>query len=461
MSTQPVTTPSMTEALQGAEKSLAAGLRALSGASAGNPPAADVPVPEPSPVGGPAASAPTSSAPASVPAPSTPPAATPPAPASVTDPAALRFLEMHKGDLTAALKAGIDYNNRLSAYARAHPEEFKPGGAADPKAPPVPLDQSTPFKAPETTPSTTPPTTPTSTTAETTLPERTVAPVEAQPVPETSEAAPEIQLDWNKISEEVGERTRMDAACTSLVQQWVQRDQRRGELEKEIVGNQQQLAYLNAKLQDPSLSLSEVDQADIKDSIRSLRFELNTSKQERMILLTEQQQLDQQFKSRRNEISDETASRYRSEAQEQVFSQELKETEERALSEMQRAWPAGLERVAKTHAIPTDFMDDFREEAKVAVQARWAVDPNFTFDASNLDSFLSPVAQRFMQRMDKYHRGQSAIYAQQAAQRASSPSPTLPPGVPPPQPPPSRPLTPEEIMVNARGEYAQRLRGFR
>ena len=360
--------------------------QAPSGAPAPAVEAAPPPAPapsEPEPVATPAVPA-AEPAPAAVSAP-----ATTPAPISVQDPAAKRFLEMHGGDPEKALKAAMEYNNRLSALAKTHPEAFRAGGVADPT---VPLPD-VPFVPPTVPPE----------------------PIPVQPV----------ELDPAQVRAETQAAVDQDAQATALIGKFAQNDTRLRTINTEARQIEGDLLYLQAKLKDPDFSADELKAADIKDKIRDARQELGILRQERIGLDAEQQQLDLRFQQRRQMAQDWVVSQLQSQANEQAMAQAVTQERNVSYQQLAAAWPSALDRAVQFHKIPADQVANFKKRAKVEAQARMGADSSFALD--DVDSFVQPLAKTFVEEMDGYHRARSAQYALQAATRAATPAPTSAP----------------------------------
>ncbi len=446
MATQP-NTPEIEAGLDSARSALAA---ALAGKPAGSPPVAAGSTPPPEPV------------PAVVPAPATPPAIppvqpgisgtmpagllpTPPSPAApagippapgtqpvppqFTDPAARRFLEMHQGNMEAALAKALRDNNRLAALARTNPDLFKPGAPADPSVPVVPevaqlfVDPAT--VAPGTTP---------------------VSPV-----------APEVPINWAQIAAETDKRaTEVDEVCRGYTQRWIDNEREIKRAATEVQAKQSRLGYLDSLLKDSSVELPELRAEEFKDERRTLLSEVSTLRQDAMLRIMANDRLDQLFRERRSQIYDEVARGYRTAATEQAFTAELQQIEATEYQRISSSWPGAVARTVASTGIPQDLKPDFENYAKQMVNAALA-DPSF--ELADVDSFLTAVAKGYFERLDRYHRAQAAQYGQLAVSRAASPSPSVAPGTPAPVVTPPSMLTPEEAIEGANRYLRERLRG--
>lgn len=388
-------TMEMAEGLAAASAAFASGIsgQAASGAPA---PAPASPAPE-APAPAPVETAPASSpaAPAAAPAPAAPvtpaPAAEPvPSPASpVADPAAQRYLEMHGGNVEAALKAALTYNNRLAALAKASPELFQSGAPGDPSRP-IP-ESAQPFVDPASIPAPLPP-------------------IQAEP-------------DQREVEREVDGYVQSDATATNLIRQFTTNAQ---VLEQRIVPEIQKLssevAYLERRLQDPEIKDDDLARGQIRDTIRTTKLDLTIARSEAQNLRDAQAQLDANFRQYRNQIAQQVYARHQSARAEQAEAQQYQSLESQSFQELTSSWSAAIQRVAATHALPADALADFKADAKTAALAALA-NPEFVLDPATLDAFLAPHAKRTMERLDRYHRTRSAEYAHLAEQRAATPAP--------------------------------------
>ncbi len=342
---------------------------------------------------------------------------------------------MHGGNVEAALAKALRDNNRLAALARTHPEDFRPSGVADPNAPPVAPAETQLF-------------------VDSTYPEAPRVPAEG----ELPGVAPAVPLNWAEITAEVDRIvTTVDQPCMGLARQWLTNDNVIKDAAKQITEKNQRLTYLTNLLSPNSgIEIPELKAEDLKDERRSLQSEIAGLKQDAMLRVLHNKELDREFIERRQRIHDSVAGHHQEAAQEQVFNAELTQIESAEYQRLSTAWPGALARTVASFGIPADLAQDFgnyaKQMANVALQ-----DPDY--ELSDVDAFMSEVGRGYMGRLDRYHRAQAATYGHLAVTRAGTPSPTPPPGTPAPVAPSPPSMTPEQAIDEANRVLRQRIRG--
>lgn len=424
------------------EAGIEAARAALTAAMSPSPVSAPVPTPVPAP---PVQAAPvsvptapvqgTEPSPSPIPTPSLAPApgqtVPPTAPAqpalSLTDPNARHFLEMHGGNVEAALAAALRYNNRLASLAKASPDLFKPGAPADPSLS-IPPEQSALFEDPAATMVTT-------------------------PVSAT--------LDWEQITADVDSLVNGDATCQSLINAWRHNAEIIQSAAKQVEEKANRLSYLSGLLDDKSIDLSELKHEELSDERRHLAFDVNTIRQDAMLRAMTNRDIDTQFRDHRRAIFDSISTTHQARVQEQATQAELTNLETAEFQRLSQEWPvaiaASIQSAGNPSGIPTDLRADFESYAKQVAQATRATDPSFVI--GNVASFVTGIVPQYLQRLETYHRAQAAIYATSASTRAATPSPTPPPGTSAaPTLDPAR-MTPDEIMEGIALSLRERMRG--
>jgi outer membrane biosynthesis protein TonB len=429
--------PNMTSGLEEATRDFASRLSGKPASTAGEaPPPAPTPTPEETPAPEPT---PQGTSPAPEPAPATPepPAAAPAVPPAtaqpeppataapdLTDPAARRFLEMHGGNLDKALRAALDYNNRLGRFAREHPEAFRPGGAADPGQDFRPEDV-VPFEEPQF---------------------------------ELHEPEP-VQLDAAKVQGTVDDRVYQDPEAMGLVQAyWANKFRLEGNpnrpqepgLNHQIGDITQQIDYEQRKLNDPDFASDDLRKADSEAKILRLETRLGLLEGERSRRLTEMANQNFQFMNYRSAVERHVVDELTRQAEEEALTNYDREVEQAEETRVLKEWPSVLQRVITENNIPPEQVEDFSNDAAEAYRAA-LFDDNLVVD--DLYGFLSGVGKRISARLDRYHRIRSGQYATAAATRAATPSPPTGPATG--APPPVQPKTTEEAIAEARNYYAQ------
>lgn len=401
---------------------------ALADALSGKPASPAEPTPTPTPAEPPPepaaepAAAPTEPAPAPAPEPVPEGGAPAPEPGEqFTDPAARRYLEMHGGNVEAALAKALADNNRLGQIGRTHPEHFQEGAPGDPNQP-LPDDPS----------------------------------LFGEPPPETPEDMPgfvEPELDPNVIQGEVNNRVQYDQQASGLMQEWTQRqvrlngDQQTGVvgLSQEIQTLQSEVQYEEQKMRDPEFAPDDLRKADIEAKLGRLQMSLGLKQQEQFRLQTESANLDHQFRVRRSQLEEGVVGEYREYAEEQAVTQYEQQVEQEEFQSFNVQWPAALSRVIAENSIPPEQRADFVADAEREFYATMADEESTIDDAY---AFLAPVGKQIKERLDRYHRIQAGQYAAGAHQRAAAPG--APPGAPTPaMPAVNQERTPEQGIEEA------------
>lgn len=395
-------------------------------APAAAPPAPAVPEPPPSMFPAPPEPPP---APGTVPPPAPAPPAPPVAPAEgvVQDPQARRYLEMHGGDVNAALAKALRDNNRLGQFARENPDAFQPGGVADPSQ--LPPDDATLFQEPEVLP-----------------PELT-----------------QVEVDHAQVQNAVNQaiynnpqaRGLMDAFMANKVQ--IEGNIQTGEpgLNQKIGELASQIEYESRKIQDPAFSEDELARGEGEQKLLRMRTEMGLHQQERSRMLSENQGWDNQFKDYRANLEAQVLGEFTEQAEDQAYDTYERQVEDDEERSVLSVWPGALQRVIQEQNIPPEQIADFSNDAVRAYQAALNDDETVIDD---LNAFLSQFGRDMAGRLDRYHRIRAGQYGAQAAARAAAPAPeTGPPGTPPP--PEAKMPTPEEAMASATHYLKQRMRG--
>jgi hypothetical protein len=367
---------------------------------------------------------------------------------------------MHGGDPNRALSKAISDNNRLSAFYKAHPELFAPGGPLDPKAPPTvdpaaatlfvdPSSSGTSPTSPD--PAAIPPTPPEGAAAEDL--DEDVDGAGAEPV----SAAPQVDIDWNKVKTEVNSAVEADETCTALVRSFMEKSTEHQSAISRVSELSATIQRQQAILDDKTLDLTEPDRADRAQSIREARSELLALRHERLLLEQEMRDLDSQFRGRKRGIHETIAQREYETLQQQAQEKENAGNVKKAFQELSTNWEPTLIRTAQTAGIDPRMLPSFRKEVKR--EAIYRQHSDATWYIKNLDAFMMEVARSFLSDLDNAHRVQSAHYAGLAVARATSPTPALPPGTPTPPPPaPPATLSPEAATESLSETLASRFR---
>lgn len=334
---------------------------------------------------------------------------------------------MHGGNVEAALAKALKDNNRLAALYRENPDAFQPGGPADPsQLPPAEIDL---FQEPE-------------------------------PVPAELQ---NVQIDPAAVNEAVNQRVYQDPNATGLIQAYMgnkarlEGNQQTGEpgLVSQIQQLGGQINYESMKMNDPDMADDELRKGESESKLMRMQTQMGLLQQEHGRLLSENRDLDSQFRTYRSAIEQDVQAAFTEQAEEEAYStyeQQVEADEERRVL---TAWPGAIQKVVTELQLPPEQIEDFSNDAIRAYQAATA-DGETVID--DLGVFLSQVGQETIARLDRYHRVRAGQYATAAGARAATPSPpTGPPGTPPP--PEAQTPTPDEAMAAANHYLRQRMRG--
>lgn len=359
--------------------------------------------------------------------PPAPPAAAPPepeppateSPSDITDPAARRFLEMHGGDPNKAYAKAMEYNNRLAALAKEHPELFQPGAPADPRQVPE-FDEPVLFEEPQ---------------------------------PETPTL--DYEVDQTAIRDTVQAKVFEDPHAVSFIQQFQANEQQRLAKDTEKTQLQRRINYLEDKSKDPDLAPDDLRRGEISTELDRLENKLSRIENEIYRIDSQNFQLNQQYVARREQIYEEIATQADQTAQEEAFTKYEQALEEQEFRKTMVEWPSALDRVIKENEIPQELVEDFKADARREFQAAMA-DPEMVIE--DMYAFLAPKGKDIKARLDRYHRVQSGRYATQVQTRAQTPSPPTTPGTPAPPPAPEE-TDLDAIMADRRRVWKQATRG--
>jgi hypothetical protein len=377
----------MVSASTAAANELAAGLASLSQAGS-------TPTPEPqgsAPTTVPPAAPPPVAAPAdSAQPPSGAPTGAQQAPASITiDPSTLppearRFLEMH-GDVATALIKGLEYNNRLGKNGQPTVSDEPPVEAAPTEAP----------------------------TAE---PEPPAAPV---------------VLDEAKVTEHVRTLLNGDPECSQIVRDYNVVGTQLQQLVNTTIPNiEKEITLQNLRLELPEVKANEIAAADIKDRLRELKADLREAKDIKRDHQNDLADLNSRWERAKVKHTQAVEAKFRDEVTERQRTAEYQTQINTHAARMAQAWPQAVTQAVTKHQIPENLVAEFKEWARDSALA--SLELGHKLD--DAFAYVDTKAQKFVAMIDRAHRAQSGVYAQQAAARAAVPAPPPAPVAAPVQP---------------------------
>jgi len=266
------------------------------------------------------------------------------------------------------------------------------------------------------------------------LPQATVTAAQAPP-------APPAPVDPKAIDAEISARLDNDPAFVSLVQTWITGDAHLKEISTQKASLASEVAKINLALSIPEIQADEFkrDQYALQLSQKEqtlLRLQLDES-----ITEAKQERLNAAASRFTEKYRSEVAQDFKSEATQRQNEADLAQYQQELYAQYSTSWPLAVEKAIADVKIPTELVEDFKEDAKVAALAHLQ---NTDSPIDDVYAFVGARAKVMMDRMDKFHRMQSATYGAQAAARtavatASTPSLIPSPTVPNPPPTPGRP----------------------
>jgi chromosome segregation ATPase len=159
--------------------------------------------------------------------------------------------------------------------------------------------------------------------------------------------------------------------------------------------------------------------AEIREEIRSLSSDIRDLKAEGQFLRSENKDLSTRYEQR----EDQYGYQVRQSLEEQHQEALSKERQARHTEEISREWPNALKRVADKHNYTPEDMQELDDRARDAGYAQLSQGLESIED---IEAFLEAQAVRLDQTMDRYHRRQSGIYAQQVTGRTQPVQPSAP-----------------------------------
>lgn len=159
-------------------------------------------------------------------------------------------------------------------------------------------------------------------------------------------------------------------------------------------------------------------------------------------LESKQERLAEKADARANLAREHVRSAYQAEQAQRAEQAELQRLQSQAYAELSTSWPLALERAIRDHKIPAEFVEDFKESAKVAGLAflQQSNEP-----INDVYSFIAYQGKEYMGKLDRYHRAMSATYGKLATQRTEAVTATPAVSAPAPQAPAATPQTEKSV----------------
>jgi hypothetical protein len=256
--------------------------------------------------------------------------------------------------------------------------------------------------------------------------------------PPTVEPPPPAAVDPNVIENDARQMLRSDPTFESYVQAWSLNDQRLGEIgaAKGQLSDSVKQAELALKI--PEVLADDFKADKYKEDLRSARTELLNLKLEESILRGEQVRINDLAGKMVQQARQAVYQQHEGRLNEQREKVELSRLESEYYAEYATAWPLAIENAVKNHKVPAELVEDFKDEAKAAALAYLQQNDGALED---LHAFADERARVLMDRLDRFHRMQSATYGAQAAARTAAATAT--PASPPPSSPTPQTTTPQ------------------
>lgn len=290
---------------------------------------------------------------------------------------------MH-GDVATALIKGLEYNNRL-------------GRNGQPTASDEPPVEAAPIEAPT-----------------------------AEPEPP---AAP-VVLDEAKVTEQVRTLLNGDPECSQIVRDFNNVGSQLDQLVKATIpGLEREIQLQHLRLELPEVKANELTAADIKDKIRELTADLREAKYIKRDHQSDLAELNARWERARTKHTQTVETQYRAEVTERQRTAEYQTQINTHAARMAQAWPQAVTQAVTKHQIPENLVAEFKEWARDSALA--SLELGHKLD--DAFSYVDTKAQKFVAMIDRAHRAQSGVYAQQAAARAAVPAPIPAPVVAPVQ----------------------------
>lgn len=262
--------------------------------------------------------------------------------------------------------------------------------------------------------------------------------VQAQPE-QPAQLAPDIQT---VIEQHVAKLADQDQECRAFAAQYhetrraigslVSKDERGNyvgelpDLDRQLTDTRQDIRTLESYL-DPErakrlgVTVDEINAADVRLNLANLRsqaLELTVARSERIQLLRELQERQEQAKAGysqgRERIKGSIVSRYEAQKREAERDEKVKQ----GSVEFEKEWKGAFASEVNSQKVPAELKSDLWEYLKASALSVPVVE--------NPKQFVADKTKAFLGTVDKYHRLQAKTYANLKTADAAPPSPTGP-----------------------------------
>ena len=258
---------------------------------------------------------------------------------------------------------------------------------------------------------------------------KTLLPVVSTAPPAQAPPAPPVVVDPKAVDAEITHRLDNDPAFVSLVQAWITSDSHLKELSSQKASLASEVAKINMALSIPEIQADEFKRDQYASQLSQKEQALLRLQLDESITEAKQERLNAAASRFTEKYRSEVAQDFRSEATQRQNEAELAQYQQDLYAQYSTSWPLAVEKAIADVKIPVELVEDFKEDAKVAALAHLQ---NTEAPIDDVYAFVGARAKVMMDRMDRFHRMQSATYGAQAAARTAVATASTPSSIPSP-----------------------------
>lgn len=228
-------------------------------------------------------------------------------------------------------------------------------------------------------------------------------------------AAP-VAVDPQALEQRVVQFYQSDPTCVRAIQTFRANEARLDEIQAALDTSNQTLqrAQLLATLDE--IKADPLRSQDLRREIAEGQTERLRLEQEKDLLTSRNEREDAKFKQTVAAKRAEFLGEYSQQLQEQQEREAYDARVETVASDLESAWSPAVTKAMADFKIPADELNDFNEDALLAVYAELE---KTGMTVADLPAFLAMRAEKYFSRMDRNHRRQSAEYAKLAHERTA------------------------------------------
>jgi hypothetical protein len=193
-------------------------------------------------------------------------------------------------------------------------------------------------------------------------------------------------------------------------------DSRRKAISSEAFNLEREVQKISLALELPQVKADQFAADQYAQDLQNKRTALLQLKLEDNVLEAKQERLNSTAARFTERARTAVSQHYAAESQKQREEVELAQYQREAYAEYSTSWPLALDRAVADAKVPTELVEDFKEDAKMAALAFLQ---NSDRPIEDVYAFTANRAKVLMDRLDRFHRMQSASYGAQAAARSS------------------------------------------